>query len=340
LNKRILVVRTDRVGDVVMTTPMIREIRKKFPDCFLATLTQPTTANIFTNNPYLDEIITDDLRKETFWSVVKQLRERDFTDGLLVYPTERAAYQLMLAGIKTRVGEGHKLYEVISGMRSVDRHNYIPLKHEADFCMDTARKIGVKTDNIDLEIYVTDEEKREAFEFLDRNSVGDKDFKVILHTGNLGSSPNWSEGKYLTLLKEILTLQIPNLKILLTAIEMSDDFIKDVASLKDNRVIDISRKMNGLREFIKIISVMDLFICNSTGPLHMADALDRKCIGINCHRPMNSVKYWGIINKRSVNIEVPEEYCNRHCSVDQKICSFEDGISVDQVINGIKTLIN
>ena len=340
MNKRILIVRTDRVGDVVMTTPMIREIKKKFPDSFLVTLTQPNTANIFTNNPYLDEIITDDLRKETFWNVVKQLRKRDFTHGLLVYPTERAAYQMMLAGIKTRVSEGHKLYEVITGMRSVDRHNYIPLKHEADFCMDTARKIGVKTDNIDLEIYVTDEEKRDAYEFLKRYRVEESDFKMILHTGNLGSSPNWSEGKYFILLKEILALEIPNLKILLTAVEMSDNFLKDAEALGDNRIIDISNKLIGLRQFIKIISVMDLFVCNSTGPLHMADALNRKCIGINCHRAMNSVKYWGILNRRSINIEVTEDYCNKNCSSDKTICCFENGISVQQVINGIKTLIN
>ena len=123
MNKRILIVRTDRVGDVVMITPMIRELKKKFPDSFLATLTQPNMSNIFTNNPYLDEIITDDLNKESFWKVVKQLRERHFTDGIMVFPTKRAAYQMMFAGIKTRVGEGHRLYEVISGMRTVDRHN-------------------------------------------------------------------------------------------------------------------------------------------------------------------------------------------------------------------------
>ena len=323
-----------------MITPMIREIKRQFPDSFIATLTGTNTANVLLNNPYLDEIITDDLNKDSFWRIVKLLRRQHFTDGLLVYPTERAAYQMMFAGIKTRIGVGHKLYEVISGMRSVDRHNYIPLKHEADFCMDTARKIGVKPDKLDLEIYVTDKERNEAYEFLKRFGVEDKDFKMILHTGNLGSSPNWSEGKYFLLLKDILALQIPNLKIMLTALEMSEDFKRNVNSLNDNRIVDISNKMAGLREFIKIISVMDLFVCNSTGPLHMADALDRKCIGINCHRPMNSVKYWGILNKRSINIEVAEDYCDKNCSADKKICSFENGISVQQVIDGIKTLIN
>jgi ADP-heptose:LPS heptosyltransferase len=340
LDKRILIVRTDRVGDVVMITPMIREIKKKFPDSFLATLTRPNTANILTNNPYLDEIITDDLSKESFWRVVKQLRERRFTDGLLAIPTERAAYQMMLAGIKTRVGEGHKLYQVISGTRSVDRHNYIPLKHETEYCLDTARKIGVKSDNLDLEINVTDGEKKEAFELINKYGIENNDCKIMLHTGSLGSSPNWSEDKYLQLIKEILTLQIPKLKILLTAIEMSDSFLKNIESLKDNRIIDISGNWADLRQFIKIISVIDLFISNSTGPLHIADALNKKCIGIYCHRPMSSMKYWGILNKSSINVEVPEEYCNKNCSPDKEICSFENGISVDQIVSEIKTLLN
>ena len=142
--KRILLVRTDRVGDVVFITPMIRELRKAFPDAFIAALTQPHTKNIMLNNPRLDVMITDDLRKETFWDVVKELRKYKFTHGLMMLPTERAAYQMFFAGIKNRIGVGHKLYEVITFMKSVSRNNYTPLRHEADYCMDLARKIGVK----------------------------------------------------------------------------------------------------------------------------------------------------------------------------------------------------
>ena len=70
--KRILIVRTDRVGDVVMITAIPREIKKAFPDTYVATLTQPNTARILENNPYIDEIITDDLSKDTFWKVTKE----------------------------------------------------------------------------------------------------------------------------------------------------------------------------------------------------------------------------------------------------------------------------
>ena len=79
---------------------------------------------------------------------------------------------------------------------------------------------------------------------------------------------------------------------------------------------------------------------NSTGPLHIAGALNKKCIGLYCHRPMNCAKLWGILNKQSINLEVPEKYCDKNCSANKEVCNFEDGISIQQAIDGIKTLIN
>lgn len=339
--KRILLVRTDRVGDVVFTTPMAREIKKAFPGSFVATLTQPHTANIFKNNPNVDAIITDDLKKENFWHVVRTLREYKFTHGLMMLPTERAAFQMFWAGIKTRVGVGHKLYEVITGMKSVSRNNYTPLRHEADYCMDLARKIGVKTSNIDLQIFLSSEEKEEAKSFLKQHGINENDFKVFIHTGSLGSAPNWSEEKYFQLIKSITEkFGSEKIKIILTAREMSADFLNLILNfnLNSNRVINLSDKVNDLRDLIKIISKSDIFIGPSTGPLHIADALGIKCIGLHCHRAMSCPKHQGIINSSSVNLEVSAGDCKRYCSADQNTCGIENGLAVEQVIDAIAKL--
>ncbi|MCX6165489.1 MAG: lipopolysaccharide heptosyltransferase family protein, partial [Ignavibacteriae bacterium] len=180
MSKRILIVRTDRVGDVVMITPMVREIKKTFPDSFIATLTQPNTTAILENNPYIDKMITDDLKDESYKKVIIELEQYKFTDGLLILPTKRAAYQMFRAGVKNRIGVGKKLYEIITFMKSVSRNNYIPLRHEADYCMDLARKIGVVTDNIQPEIFITDEEKKWTKKFYKNYGIKDDTFKIIL----------------------------------------------------------------------------------------------------------------------------------------------------------------
>jgi ADP-heptose:LPS heptosyltransferase len=337
LNKRILIVRTDRVGDVVMITPMVRELKKTFPDSFIATLTQPNTTAILKNNPYIDLMITDDLKKESYRKVIGEIKKYKFTDGLLVLPTERAAYQMFRAGVKNRIGVGRKLYEIITFMKSVSRNNYIPLRHEADYCMDLARKIGVVSDNIQPEIFVTEGEKEWTENFYDDCCIREDTFKIILHTGSKNSAPNWREEKYFELLKGIVK-KFPdeNYVIMLSALEMTDGFRKDVKDLNDDRIIDVSHKITNLRELIKVISGIDLMLCSSTGPIHLADALNIKCIGIHCYRNVSCAKHWGVINNKSVNLEVKKQYCDSHCSNDKNICNFEDGISIEEVIKHIE----
>ncbi len=339
--KRILLVRTDRVGDVVFITPMIRELRKAFPDAFIATLTQPHTSSIMLNNPHLDAMIIDDLHKENFWKVVKEIRKFNFTHGLMMLPTERAAYQMFLAGIKNRIGVGHKLYEVITFMKSVSRNNYTPLRHEADFCMDLARKIGVKTNNIELEIFLTEEEKNEAKRFLQKFNVSENDFKLAIHSGSLGSAPNWSEKKYLDLIRTIISeVSIPGLKILLTSKEMSEEFVNEALKIAPRSIVDISKSFESLRDFIKVIGEFDIFTGPSTGPMHIADALGKSVIVIHCHRAMSCAVHQGMINKNCINLEVTDENCKKFCSADQNTCGIENALGIEEVITSIKTVYN
>lgn len=330
MQKRILIVRTDRVGDVVMITPMIREIRKAFPDSFIATLTTPNTSDILISNPNLDLIIKDDLKKESFWKVVKQLRKNKFTHGLLVMPTERAAYQMFFAGIKNRIGVGKKIYEVMTFMKSVSRNKYNPLRHEADYCMDLARAMGVDTNDLTTEIFVAAEEKMHGKEILNKLNVFAEDFKIIVHTGSGKSSGNWSEDKYLLLIKEIL-IKHKAAKVILTAKEMSHAFKQRIVSLNDERIIFADESINRLRDLISLISNVNLLIAPSTGPLHIAAALRIKTIGLFCHRRMNCAKLWGALGNKAVNLEVSKEYCDSHCSEDKEVCKFEDAISIDEV---------
>jgi len=337
LQKRILIVRTDRVGDVVMITPMLREIKKTFPDSFIGTLTQPGTTAILQNNPYVDVMITDDLEKESYKKVISEIKKYKFTDGLLVLPTDRAAYQMFSARIRNRIGVGRKLYEIITFMKSVSRNKYIPLRHEADYCMDLARKIGVVTDNYQPEIFVTDEERIKAEYFYKNIGIKEGTFRIILHTGSRNSAPNWSENKYLVLLKSILNkFPSEDFAIMLTAFEMTDEFKKKVSELNDKRIIDVADKIKNLRDFIIAISGIDLMLCSSTGPIHLADALDIKCIGIHCSRNVCCSKHWGVINKKSVNLDVTKEYCDSHCGNDKNICNFENGISIEEVLKHIE----
>ncbi|MEW6652874.1 MAG: glycosyltransferase family 9 protein [Bacteroidota bacterium] len=338
--KRILVVRTDRVGDVCYITPALRELRLAFPDSYIATLTQPHTSNLIKNNPNVNSIIVDDLVKDKFWKVVKELRKHKFTHALLMQPTERAAYQLFFAGIPYRVGVGRILYEVITFMRTVSRSNYIPLRHEADYCMDLARKIGVLTDNLKLEIFLTEQEKAEAKDFFSKKGIPETDLKVFFHFGSLGSAPHWNEEKYFSLVQKFCaSFADKPYRVILTAREMSQVFREKISTLNNCRIHDISGEIGELREMIKIISQADLFFAPSTGPLHIADALNIKCVGLFCHRNASRAKLHGVLNNCSINLEVSEEYCSKHCSNDKEKCAIQTGLNEEDVLEAFEKLL-
>ncbi len=315
---------------------MIREIRKVYPDCFLAVLTQKNSSDVLINNPYLDKIIIDDFEKGSFWKTVKELRKFKFSDGLLVLPTERAAYQMFFARIKNRVGVGRKIYEIITGMKSVSRNKYIPLRHEADYCMDMARSIGVITNNLSPEIFLTNEEKNWGVDFLKTLGIEKDDYKIIIHTGSKNSSPNWSEDKYLELILKIITkFDGKKFKIILTAFEMTEDFVNKVNSLNDSRIVNLTDRLVSLRGLIKIINSVNLVIVSSTGPAHIADALMINAIVLNCHRPMNCSKLWGSLNNKAIDLEVSDEHCRKNCVSERNICNMENGITIDDVLKNI-----
>ncbi|KAF0153628.1 MAG: glycosyl transferase family protein [Ignavibacteria bacterium] len=338
--KRILIVRTDRVGDVCYITPALRELRRTFSDAYVAALTQPHTSNLIKNNPNVDAIIVDDLAKESFWKVVKEIRKHKFTHALLMQPTERAAYQLFFAGIPYRVGVGRILYEVITFMRSVSRNKYIPLRHEADYCMDLARKIGVVTDNLKLEIFLTELEKDEAKIFFDKKGIAETELKAFFHFGSLGSAPHWNEEKYFSLIQKFCdAYSYEKYRVILTAREMSQEFREKISTLNNSRIHDISSEIGDLRDMIKIISQADLFFAPSTGPLHIADALNIKCVGLFCHRNASRAKLHGVLNEQSINLEVTEEYCSKHCSNDKEKCAIQTGLNEEDVLVAFNKLL-
>ena len=159
---RILISRIDRIGDVVLSTPIPREIKKAHPDSFLSVLVRNYTKDIYLNNPHVDEIILfdgeDDSNLKSFWRVVREIRKYKFTHAFMLLPNERLNWILFFSRVPNRIGVGHKLYQFLSFSKFVDRKKYIPLRHEADYCLDMVRKIGIEPKSIEPEIFLSKEE--------------------------------------------------------------------------------------------------------------------------------------------------------------------------------------
>jgi len=79
--QRILITRLRFIGDVVLTTPVIRAVRRKFPNSYIAYLADKNAITLLENNPYLDELIPFDFGwtlKEQISFINSEIREVQF----------------------------------------------------------------------------------------------------------------------------------------------------------------------------------------------------------------------------------------------------------------------
>lgn len=328
--KRILISRPDRIGDVVLSTPMPREIKLEYPDSYLVMLVRKYTADIFKNNPFVDDLILIDDEK-SYYKKLFEIRQHNFNYALMLLPNEKINYMLFLAGINTRIGVGHKFYQFITNVKSVYRNKYIPLRHEADYCMDLARKIGVETDNLKTEIYLTGEEiqssKKKKKELLDG-----KKFLIGVHSTSGNSAPNWTSENYRKLIDELISFD--DYKIAITDNDIPDE-------LRNIPEVIYPNTNSDLRSSIVNFSTLDVLISASTGPMHIAAALDVKTVSLFCPLTACSPKLWGPSGNKQKIILPEENYCQNKCPGDPKLCRLEGegGIDKDMVIANLRSIL-
>lgn len=328
--KRILISRPDRIGDVVLSTPMPREIKLEYPDSYLVMLVRKYTADIFKNNPFVDDLILIDDEK-SYYKKLFEIRQHNFNYALMLLPNEKINYMLFLAGINIRIGVGHKFYQFITNVKSVYRNKYIPLRHEADYCMDLARKIGVETDNLKTEIYLTGEEiqssKKKKKELLDG-----KKFLIGVHSTSGNSAPNWTSENYRKLIDELISFD--DYKIAITDNDIPDE-------LRNIPEVIYPNTNSDLRSSIVNFSTLDVLISASTGPMHIAAALDVKTVSLFCPLTACSPKLWGPSGNKQKIILPEENYCQNKCPGDPKLCRLEGegGIDKDMVIANLRSIL-
>jgi len=333
---RVLVTRIDRIGDVVLSTPIPREIKKTYPESFVSVLVKKYAKDIYLNNPHVDEIIIfdgeDDNKSKTFWQLVNEIKKHRFTHAFMLLPNERLNWILFFAGIQNRIGVGHKLYQFLSFSKYVDRNKYIPLRHEADYCLDMVRKIGIEPASMETEIFLSADEKVMRDEFK-KKLAPHGEFLIGINTTSGKSSPNLTIEEYKKLI--IRLSDEKNIRVVVTDNNPPD-------GIKNIEQIIYPNIGLPLRESIINFATIDVLISASTGPMHICAALKVPTISMFCPLPACSPKLWGPLGNKSEIILPRENYCSTVCPGDPHICNFsgEGGIDSQIVYDRFKYFIS
>ncbi|MFN0157424.1 MAG: glycosyltransferase family 9 protein [Bacteroidota bacterium] len=331
-HNRILVIRTDRIGDVVLATPLIRSLRQTFPQAYIAALVAPYAKDVLAGNPHLNEILVD-APTMNFWQQTALLRKHKFDTALLLHPTERLTWMIFAAGIRTRVTVGLRLNQVLTFMHTVSRKKYIEGRHEADYCLDLGRKIGVQTSDLATEVFLSEEERKSGRERV--QSLGKRQV-VCLHPGSGASAPNWRVERYVDLAR--ILLQESDVGIVLTGSAQERIHGDAFKTLQSDRLINVMGELD-LRGLMGVLSQASVVVSASTGPMHLAAALKVPTVSMFCPLPACAPSLWGPQGNRSAILLPHDNYCQGECPGDPHRCEFEGGITPKQVARAVQVML-
>lgn len=300
-------------------------------------MVHPSNVPLLEHNPHINEIVTDDRehadagRKE-FWNQVRRLRKLKFDIGLMPFPRERHAWMMFLAGIPTRIGVGEKVYQMLTFTRSVSRHKYIPLRHEADYMLDLGLKIGAISRESKPELFLTMQEKEAARHNLASLGISFSKPVIGINPISRSSSPNWKPDRYSQLIERLLLMQYS------VVINLGPHELKQRAlfeSFEQNGAVILTQQ---LREHMASISQLDMLISSSTGSMHVAAALGVPTVSLFCPLTACSPLLWGPLGNRSEVILPRKNYCQTRCPGDPKICPLED-IEIADVVDRVEMIL-
>ncbi len=337
--KNLLIVRTDRIGDVVLSLPLAEIIKKYYPGCRITFLVRDYTKDILENHPFIDKIILlqEEKNKVSILKNVQIIKSFDFDSSIIVYPTFQTSLIIFLSGIKNRIGTGYRWYSFLFNHK-IYEHRKFAERHELEYNVNLLKAFGidekVNPENVNFNIIVN-KKSREKIEklFADYGINNDKPI-IIIHPGSGGSAVDYPLNKFKELVNELSNQN--KVQILITG---SKSEIKMCEELKINNKINNFAGILSLSELIALIDKADIFVANSTGPLHIAAALGKYTIGFYPNLLVCSSKRWGPYTNKKVVFSPSNECtdCSREQCTDSECMN---RIKVNDIIEKIYNIIS
>ncbi len=307
---RILVVKLAGIGDLLLATPALRALRDSYPETKIDLLVTPDSAGLLNGWNVINDIIVLDkylfdypgqmLRHPNTLLQLKpffqELRHNFYDAVLLMHhltlPFGRLKYQALTfaTGAKWRVGldNGHGWF-----LNAKVKDNGFGAMHEADYNLAIAEAVGSTIQNKNLFVPLSDEERRKAWRLVYENtSVRDVAQPILaMHPGSGGYSTarRWAPERFAQL-ADTLFHDVGG-QLLLVGGPEEAQLHQDIMSMMQSpmRVRSLAGKSN-IKVTTAVLELVDLFVGNDAGLMHLAVAVNTPTIGIF---GLSNHKAWG-----------------------------------------------
>ncbi len=331
--KRLIISRTDAIGDVILTLPVAGLMKKLHPGLEILFIGRSYTAPVINACEHIDEFVNwDELSGYTPRKKMEYFKALHADAIVHVFPDRELARIAYQSNIPLRVGTSHRFHHWLYCNRLVHVGRKKSPLHEAQLNALLFRPIGVKKapslDELTKLMGMTKpaEVDDTCAQWLDPNR-----FNLILHPKSKGSAREWGLENFSELIR---ILPRERYKIFISGSVEDGVALQGQIEAWGGNVTDITGKMP-LAQFIAFINKADGLVAASTGPLHIAAALGKTAVGL--YAPMQPIHpgRWSPLGPRAGYL-VLDKRCNQcrhvnHCACIESIKPADVVLKLDQL---------
>jgi len=304
--KRIIISRTDSIGDVILTLPVAGMLKKKFPDAELIFLGRSYTREVIEACEHISRFLNwDELSNQDEDQAADTLRLFNADMIIHVFPRKEIARLAKKASIPIRLGTTNRLYHWGNCNRLVRLSRKKSALHEAQLNLKLIDRLhGMGTVPLEDIPKFYGLSRTEPLEDQFYRLIDKEKFNLILHPKSKGSAREWGVENFKQL---ISILPSEEFKIFISGTEAEGELLRDSGIFSLKGINNICGQMS-LGQLMSFIKACDGLVAASTGPLHLAAALGITAIGIYPPiRPMHPGR-WAPIGIKATYI-VKEDDC-------------------------------
>lgn len=274
--KNIIVRMPNWVGDLVMATPVLEDLRHHWPEAKITAMCKPGLSSLLEHDPNVDEIFK--FHQPSGWihrihsnEIIEPLRLGKFDLGVLTTNSFSSAWWFWRGHVGHRIGYA-------GNMRSwlLNKAVSFPKAKETQHLVITYKMLleplGISVSSTAPRLYVAPEESAAAKTLLSSYGVKPGNIIVGINPGAAyGSAKCWLPERYREITQRLM--ENPNIFVVYFGDNAGASLVQKICADMPERVVNLAGRTN-LRELMALIKCCSIFLTNDSGPMHMASALN------------------------------------------------------------------
>lgn len=325
--KSILFFRYDRIGDMIITTPVFRELKLAYPKIHIIVLSSKINRHILENNPFVDEVIINYKNNliRDFFSLIK-LRKRnldvcvEFDHSVIPH----AILRLKIINPKIIISVYKDGRYGVHGKELLmyDYYTNVTKKtHFRDIWLSTLEPLGVITKSNQYDIFCSDFQNKDATKFLEKFN---KKILIGINTEGAVKGKKIQFTQLIEICKGLYNLK-KNIQIIILYSPNKRLKVKKQVAKIGLEFVTLSYKTTNILDAAAIIKNLDLVISPDTSIVHIASAFNKPIISIHEN------------NKKSYKLFAPTSDINKTIFSDNK--NNLEYFSVDSVLDAAREIL-